>query len=195
MTQIPWLSPVIIFFFYPHPNICLLISEREEERERVKHRCERETWIGCLPTHPDWRSNPQPRYEPWQGIQPATFWGTDNTPTNWANPTGHYLLYYVILQLKTAFVLSKMDVNLSDCRSYLPYVVPSGGWLFPKVCQMTYTILIWECSKMWHRFQNCIKKCSQYQRNFYYLLKDTYLKRELFSGKGKQKILVLEWSQ
>ena len=41
---------------------CLLILEREEGRE--KHRCERETSIGCLP------------YMPWLGIRPTTFWCT-----------------------------------------------------------------------------------------------------------------------
>lgn len=37
-------------------------SERQEgrERERAKHRCENETWIGYLP------------YEPQVGIKPAT---------------------------------------------------------------------------------------------------------------------------
>ena len=27
-------------------------------------------------THPDWGLNPQPRYVPWPGIKPATFWCT-----------------------------------------------------------------------------------------------------------------------
>ena len=34
--------------------------DRETEREREKHRCERETSIGCLHKHPDQGLNLQP---------------------------------------------------------------------------------------------------------------------------------------
>ena len=34
---------------------------------------ERETLIGVSCMHPNWGLNPQPRYEPWPGIEPANF--------------------------------------------------------------------------------------------------------------------------
>ena len=54
--------------------------ERKGEREIL---CERENCISCHPEEdqtsnlcmrPNQGSNPQPRYVPWPGIEPATFW-------------------------------------------------------------------------------------------------------------------------
>ena len=40
-------------------------KERKRERKRKKHQCDREISIGSRPS--------QPRYVPWPGIKPATF--------------------------------------------------------------------------------------------------------------------------
>ena len=50
--QKPW-SPKAVglfIYFYPHPRTCFLILEGggRDEGESEKHRCERETLIGCL---------------------------------------------------------------------------------------------------------------------------------------------------
>ena len=37
-----------------------------------------------LRRHLDWELNTQPRYVPWQGVKPTTFWLRDDVPTNWA---------------------------------------------------------------------------------------------------------------
>ena len=63
----------------PQPRICLLILEREEEggRERKEDINVREDQGSIVShIHPNWKSNPQPRYDPWLGIQPATVWCT-----------------------------------------------------------------------------------------------------------------------
>lgn len=52
---------------------------------------------------------------------------------------------------------------------------------------MTYIILIWECSKTCHRFQNCLEKCFCDETSLYYLLKETALKGEAFIKEGKKK--------
>ena len=39
-------------------------------------------------TYPNWGSNLQPRYMPWPGIQPCTFWCGGDTPTTWARLAG-----------------------------------------------------------------------------------------------------------
>ena len=67
------------FFFFlpsflpnPHWIICLLIF-----RERGNGERERGTPIGCLqyvPRYRHWGSNLQPRFVPWLGSEPTTFW-------------------------------------------------------------------------------------------------------------------------
>ena len=57
-----------VFFLNLHQRICLLIWEREREIEREKHQ------MVASHMHPDWGSNPQPRYVPWPGMKPASCW-------------------------------------------------------------------------------------------------------------------------
>ena len=64
------------FLLNTHLRICLLIWERERE----KHRGERETSVGCL------LHSPQP------GIEPQPFGIGDNTTTNWASWPGPRLV-------------------------------------------------------------------------------------------------------
>ena len=60
---------IFLFFLFlsnPHLEMCLLLLEREEERERhqlvASHMC------------PDQGLNPPPRYVPQNPTEPATFW-------------------------------------------------------------------------------------------------------------------------
>ena len=71
--QFWFLHWLILFFLNPHSRMCLLIWEREGERdrEREKHWCKRETSIGDLPF---WASNLQPRHVHWPGFKPKAFW-------------------------------------------------------------------------------------------------------------------------
>ena len=46
---------------------------REGGREGEKHRCERETSIGCPSHAPNWGPGPQPRHIPSLGIEPVNF--------------------------------------------------------------------------------------------------------------------------
>ena len=72
-------STDIIFFFLILTRGYFFIALLERGREREKHWYEGETSIGCLPYDPhmipNWGSNSQPRYMPWLGIKPVTFWG------------------------------------------------------------------------------------------------------------------------
>ena len=86
-------------FFFKSSLEDMLIDLREREsaqaHEREKHRCERETWkkgrkrekernsnmkekhgsVASLHI-PHQGSNPQPKYVPWLGMEPTTFWCT-----------------------------------------------------------------------------------------------------------------------
>ena len=65
----------IYVLIYQNILICLLILEREEGRERKKNSNVREKqWLVASDSHPYWGSNLQPRYIPWLGIEPSTFW-------------------------------------------------------------------------------------------------------------------------
>ena len=94
-----WLSHFFIslFLYNPHLRICSLsFREREREREREKHR--------SVASHicPNWELNLQPRYVPWLGIEPTTFWCMgwhSNQPSNparaqtfvhWPEPCFHF---------------------------------------------------------------------------------------------------------
>ena len=64
-----------LFFFLPLSEDVFIDFERERERE--KHRCERETLIGCLLIArmlPDWGLDLQAGCVPRLGIPPGTFW-------------------------------------------------------------------------------------------------------------------------
>ena len=75
---------IYLFMFKFSPK-GMFIKFRERRRKREKHICEGN--INQLPpkcVHPDQGLNPQPRFVPWPGIEPATFFGVqDNVPTNW----------------------------------------------------------------------------------------------------------------
>ena len=47
--------------------------EREREGERNMD-VKQKHWSVAYFMHPDQRLNPQPRYVPWPGIEPTTFW-------------------------------------------------------------------------------------------------------------------------
>ena len=66
---------LFIIFLNPHLRIYLLILEREEVRGRETLMWERNI-DRLVASHacPDWGLNLQPRYVPWLGIEPATFW-------------------------------------------------------------------------------------------------------------------------
>ena len=59
---------------------------RVGEREEEKHRCARDTWIGCLSCAPYWGPGLQPRHVPWLGIKLETLWFTDQHSIHWASP-------------------------------------------------------------------------------------------------------------
>ena len=52
----------ILFFFFKDCIYLFLERRREVEREGEKHRCVRETLIGCLSFAPTWGPGPQPRH-------------------------------------------------------------------------------------------------------------------------------------
>ena len=68
-------------------------NRRVRGEQRVKHQCEREVSVGCLPYASGQGSR---AWVPWPGIKPATFWLRDDTPTNWATPArvGSLFCYY-----------------------------------------------------------------------------------------------------
>ena len=70
-------------FFNPHPRTCLLILGRGERMERGRETSVwKKTLIYCL-LRVAWHGpNPQPRYVPWPGIKPVTFWFMGWYPTN-----------------------------------------------------------------------------------------------------------------
>ena len=85
----------LFLFFNPHAKICLLISEKERERGREKHRCEIDNvrekdwsaasctapsgdWTLSLDMCPDQESNPQP------------FGVWDDAPANWVTWSGPF---------------------------------------------------------------------------------------------------------
>ena len=59
---------------------------REGERKGEKHRCVRETLIGCLSHAPSWGPGPQSRYVSWPGIELATFQFPSQCSVYWAIP-------------------------------------------------------------------------------------------------------------
>ena len=62
-------------FFNPHLRICLLILERGKGREGGRERNAREKhWSVASCMCSDQGSNLKPRFMPWPGIEPATFW-------------------------------------------------------------------------------------------------------------------------
>ena len=72
------LSLFILDFIY------LFLERGEWGRE--KHRCARETLIGCFSHAPNRGPGPQPRRVPWPGIRPVTFQFEGWHPTHWATP-------------------------------------------------------------------------------------------------------------
>ena len=48
-------------------------KRRKWQNKREEHQCEKESSIGCLLYVPDWGSNVQPMFLPWQGFEPKTF--------------------------------------------------------------------------------------------------------------------------
>ena len=65
---------VISFYLFFKDSIYLFIfREREQEREGEKHRCERETLIGCLSRMPRLGTEPITQACAQQRIEPATF--------------------------------------------------------------------------------------------------------------------------
>ena len=91
-------------FLSPHVRVCLLIWERGREREREEGDKEREK-------HPGQRSNPQPRYEPCLGTEPATFFCRD-----WANQPG-LLLSFLKVQMPITVLIHEGTIQ---GRSQLP---------------------------------------------------------------------------
>ena len=61
-------SSLNLFFRNPHPRI-FFTGFRKRRREKREKR-----WSVASYMHPNWGSNPQPRYVPWPGIKPTTFW-------------------------------------------------------------------------------------------------------------------------
>ena len=77
-----------IYFFNPQPKILVRKGERERETSmREKHQSV------ISRTYPNWGSNLQPKYVPWPGIKPVTFWCM-----GWcSNQLGHQARAQVIL--------------------------------------------------------------------------------------------------
>ena len=66
---------LLFLLFLSSPDILLLILEKEEGRERNTNVPEKHPLAAsCM--YPDWGSYLQPRYVPWPGIKPTTFWCT-----------------------------------------------------------------------------------------------------------------------
>ena len=88
-----FISQLYCFLFNPHQGyVFIAFREREREREtninaREKHRSV------ASHTHLDWGLNMEPRYVSWPGIEPATLWLQDNTPTNRATPDSVWIYY------------------------------------------------------------------------------------------------------
>ena len=65
-------------------------------RERDSHMDMREKhWSVAFRTCPYWGQNPQPRYVPWPGIEPTTFWCTrwhSNQRTIWSGQLARVLI-------------------------------------------------------------------------------------------------------
>ena len=96
----------VFFFFFlnPHSRTCSLILERVEGVVG-RERCEKH-WLVASHMHPNRGPNPQPRYVPWQGIEPFGLW--DGAPTNWATLA------------KTVFInLSEYAVAFMEPRTWL----------------------------------------------------------------------------
>ena len=70
------LCTVVLLFFNPHLRMCF-IDFRERGREREIHTDidlrEKDRSVSSY-MHLDLGLNPQPRYVPWLGIEPTTFW-------------------------------------------------------------------------------------------------------------------------
>ena len=104
-----------LFFFSPHPRICLLIWERERNRE--KHWCERETLIGCLLYTP---------FGVWEMLQPIE-------PPTRALVISLYFLSSLKNNKKNPVVSSKATFYFTDtsCPSHTPLPIPAGWtWAF-----------------------------------------------------------------
>ena len=95
---------------------------RGEGREREKWQRDRErnvdTLIGCPTMRLDQKLNPHPRYVPWPGVQPETFWCRDDSPTNWATSSG----------LFQSFLIEKLHFeNSTKVRNSLLWGLPFKG--------------------------------------------------------------------
>ena len=94
---------VFVSFFKKFFNLFIDLRERgrwEWGRERQWDQCQRETSIGCPHKCPNRGLNPQPRYVPWPGIKPPTFFSVrDDTPTNWATPSRAHVFLIINISL------------------------------------------------------------------------------------------------
>ena len=79
---------VILNFLNFFKDYLFIFRERRRKgkREGVKHRCMRDTSVGC-PSHTlNWIPGPQPRHVLGLGIEPATFQLTGRHSVHWATP-------------------------------------------------------------------------------------------------------------
>ena len=110
-----------VLFFNPHPRICLLILERQGERETEgdggggeKHEWEGETSIGCFPCVPQQGMELVPCMCPDRGSNPQPFGVRDNGPTNWATWPGLKSICSCVFNQYVQYVKEQKAENSQD---------------------------------------------------------------------------------
>ena len=82
----------VFFTFLKFYSFILRESRREGEGEGEKHKCVRDTRIGCLLHAPYWGPGLKPRHVPWLGIELVTFRFTGWHSVHWATPARAFWL-------------------------------------------------------------------------------------------------------
>ena len=116
-----------LIVFLPSPKgIFSLFLDREEGRERSIKMREKHQLVAFY-TCPDWGLNLQPRYVPWQGIEPVT---SSAAPTSWATLARAMFLYLFKKDFISLFLERKggrkrgREISMSGCLSCAPYWGP-----------------------------------------------------------------------
>ena len=78
-----------IYFFNPTQGYIYWLERDRERQETEKH------WSVASCMHPNGGWNSQPRYVPWLGIEPTTFWCTGRWHSNWATQPGPSAVFLI----------------------------------------------------------------------------------------------------
>ena len=118
---------VLLFFLIFILTFYLFIfRERGRRRGREKHRCSRETLMGCLSHNPNWGPGPWPRHGPWLGIWPTIFWFMGQHFNQLSNASqGNWVVFYywVVWVLYIFWVSVPFQIHNLQIFSSVPWLV------------------------------------------------------------------------